>query len=133
MRFIKAPAITATRVPSQGFPLSHGGGETRRRPHQHHALEPEVDHAGPLPHDLAERGVQERHPGEYRAGQHAQDGQPRHDVRLPNSDGRARTTNSVPASRMLITAKGRLLVSCRTSPPARITATTNDISTIPSG
>ena len=55
-----APARMPASTPSQGEPVSRRGGEAADRAHDHHALDAEIEHAGALDDEFAERGDQQR-------------------------------------------------------------------------
>ena len=61
-----APASAAAITPTQGAQIAEVGavverhGEAGHRADQHHALEPEIEHAALLDHEFAGRGEQDR-------------------------------------------------------------------------
>ena len=50
-------------APATGSSRLEGGHEADERPGQHHALEPDVEDARLLGHDLAQARVEQRHAG----------------------------------------------------------------------
>ena len=55
-----APAGTPRRTPSEWLPVASCAGEAADRAHQHHALDAEIEHAGALDDEFAERREQQR-------------------------------------------------------------------------
>ena len=71
---------------------------------QQHPLQPQIDNARALIDDLTQGGIEKGSSGEDGAGENAEKGQQAHALFPSKKAGRARTTNSVNASRMLMTA-----------------------------
>src|SRR5580700_3760877 len=107
-----------------------GRGKSAGRADQHDAFEAEIDDAGALTDDLAERCIQERGPRHDRARDYSGDQSGVHRAVLPTG-WRPSTMKSMTAMRILTTANGTPWVICRMSPTELISANKNDMITMP--